>query len=77
MTFFNLGLLNSRMSAMQNRIDQLEKEVLLGPLGITDADEEAVGEMLKRVKDKGIEKRGLLTQEEFREIVDTVRGVRL
>jgi isopropylmalate/homocitrate/citramalate synthase len=49
----------------------------LEQLGITDADDEAVGEMLKRVKDKGIEKRGLLTQEEFREIVDTVRGVRL
>jgi isopropylmalate/homocitrate/citramalate synthase len=44
----------------------------LEQLGITDADEEAVGEMLKRVKDKGIEKRGLLTQEEFREIVDSV-----
>ena len=29
-------------------------------------------EMLKRVKDKGIEKRGLLTQDEFREIVDSV-----
>ena len=27
--------------------------------------------MLKRVKDKGIEKRGLLTDEEFREIVDS------
>jgi len=49
----------------------------LEQLGITDADDEAIGEMLKRVKDKGIEKRGLLTQEEFREIVDTVRGVRL
>jgi isopropylmalate/homocitrate/citramalate synthase len=49
----------------------------LEQLGITDADDEAVGEMLKRVKDKGIDKRGLLTQEEFREIVDTVRGVRL
>jgi methanogen homocitrate synthase len=44
----------------------------LEQLGITDADEEAVGQMLKRVKDKGIEKRGLLTQEEFREIVDSV-----
>jgi isopropylmalate/homocitrate/citramalate synthase len=44
----------------------------LEQLGITDADEEAVGEMLKRVKDKGIEKRGLLTQQEFREIVDRV-----
>jgi isopropylmalate/homocitrate/citramalate synthase len=49
----------------------------LEQLGITDADDEAIGEMLKRVKDKGIEKRGLLTQEEFREIVDIVRGVRL
>jgi lipoprotein-anchoring transpeptidase ErfK/SrfK len=29
-------------------------------------------EMLKRVKDKGIEKRGLLTEEEFRDIVDSV-----
>jgi isopropylmalate/homocitrate/citramalate synthase len=44
----------------------------LEQLGITDADDEAIGEMLKRVKDKGIEKRGLLTQEEFREIVDSV-----
>jgi isopropylmalate/homocitrate/citramalate synthase len=48
----------------------------LEQLGITDADEEAVGEMLKRVKDKGIEKRGLLTQEEFREIVDSVLAAR-
>jgi methanogen homocitrate synthase len=44
----------------------------LEQLGITGADDEAVGEMLKRVKDKGIEKRGLLTQEEFREIVESV-----
>jgi isopropylmalate/homocitrate/citramalate synthase len=44
----------------------------LEKLGITDADDEAIGEMLKRVKDKGIEKRGLLTDEEFREIVDGV-----
>jgi isopropylmalate/homocitrate/citramalate synthase len=44
----------------------------LEKLGITDADDEAVGEMLKRVKDKGIEKRGLLSDEEFREIVDSV-----
>jgi len=44
----------------------------LEKLGITDADDDAVGEMLKRVKDKGIEKRGLLTDEEFREIVDSV-----
>jgi len=44
----------------------------LEQMGIADADDEAVSEMLKRVKDKGIEKRGLLTQEEFREIVDSV-----
>jgi methanogen homocitrate synthase len=44
----------------------------LEKLGITDADDEAIGEMLKRVKDKGIDKRGLLTDEEFREIVDGV-----
>jgi isopropylmalate/homocitrate/citramalate synthase len=44
----------------------------LEKLGITDADDEAIGEMLKRVKDKGIEKRGLLTDGEFRDIVDSV-----
>jgi isopropylmalate/homocitrate/citramalate synthase len=44
----------------------------LEQLGIADADDEAIAEMLKRVKDKGIQKRGLLTQEEFREIVDSV-----
>jgi isopropylmalate/homocitrate/citramalate synthase len=44
----------------------------LEQMGITDADDEAVGEMLKRVKDKGIEKRGLLTPDEFRDIVDSV-----
>src|SRR5262252_2451100 len=41
-------------------------------LGITDSTDEAVAEMLQRVKDKGIKKRGLLTQGEFREIVDEV-----
>jgi isopropylmalate/homocitrate/citramalate synthase len=44
----------------------------LEQMGIEGTDDEAVAEMLKRVKDKGIEKRGLLTQEEFREIVDAV-----
>ena len=48
----------------------------LEKLGITDADDEAIGEMLKRVKDKGIEKRGLLTDEEFREIVDSVAAAK-
>src|SRR6202163_2024618 len=44
----------------------------LEQMGITDADDEAVGEMLKRVKDKGIAKRGLVTAEEFQEIVEGV-----
>ncbi len=44
----------------------------LEQMGIEGTDDEAVAEMLKRVKDKGIEKRGLLTQKEFREIVDGV-----
>src|SRR5579863_4536439 len=41
-------------------------------MGITDATDEAVSEMLQRVKDKGIEKRGLLTPAEFKEIVEEV-----
>ena len=45
-------------------------------LGITDADDDAVSEMLRLVKDKGIEKRGLVTPAEFREIVDGVLAVR-
>ena len=57
-----LGKKSGKMSITYN----LEK------MGITDADDEAIGEMLKRVKDKGIEKRGLLTDEEFRDIVDSV-----
>ncbi|PWU03593.1 MAG: 2-isopropylmalate synthase [Terriglobia bacterium] len=44
----------------------------LEKMGITDADDEAVTEMLRRVKEKGIAKRGLLDQTEFREIVDSV-----
>ena len=44
----------------------------LEQMGITDAGDEAVSEMLKRVKDKGIEKRGLLSETEFKEIVDDV-----
>ena len=32
--------------------------------------------MLRQVKDKGIEKRGLLTPDEFKEIVDSVMAVR-
>lgn len=44
----------------------------LEQLGIRDADDDAIAEMLRRVKEKGIEKRGLLSSEEFREIVDSV-----
>jgi isopropylmalate/homocitrate/citramalate synthase len=44
----------------------------LEQMGITDADDEAVGEMLKRVKDLGMAKRGLLTPDEFQEIADSV-----
>jgi isopropylmalate/homocitrate/citramalate synthase len=44
----------------------------LEQMGITDADDQAVAEMLKRVKDKGMEKRGLLSPDEFKEIVEDV-----
>ena len=44
----------------------------LEQMGITDADDEAVGEMLKRVKDRGMAKRGLVTPDEFQEIADGV-----
>ena len=44
----------------------------LEQMGIHDADDEAVAEMLRRVKEKGIEKRGLVSTEEFKEIVDSV-----
>jgi methanogen homocitrate synthase len=48
----------------------------LEQMGVTDADDDAIAEMLKQVKDKGIEKRGLLNPEEFKEIVDGVLAVR-
>jgi len=48
----------------------------LEQIGITDADDEAVTEMLRLVKEKGIEKRGLLGPDEFREIVDSVLAVK-
>ena len=41
-------------------------------MGITGADDAAVAEMLKRVKERGMEKRGLVSDEEFREIADGV-----
>jgi isopropylmalate/homocitrate/citramalate synthase len=43
----------------------------LEQMGLT-ADDEAVAEMLKQVKDKSIAKRGLVTAEEFSEIADKV-----
>lgn len=46
----------------------------LEQLGITGIDDEMVAEMLRCVKEKGINKRGLLTPEEFKEIVDRVLG---
>jgi isopropylmalate/homocitrate/citramalate synthase len=44
----------------------------LEQIGIRDADDGAIAEMLRRVKEKGTEKRGLVSPEEFREIVDSV-----
>jgi len=44
----------------------------LEQMGITDATDEAISDMLQRVKDKGIAKRGLLSHDEFKEIVDEV-----
>jgi methanogen homocitrate synthase len=48
----------------------------LEQLGITGIDDESVSEMLRLVKDKGIEKRGLLSPEEFKEIAEGVLAVR-
>ena len=44
----------------------------LEQLGITGADDEAVSEMLRIVKERSIAKRGLIAQEEFREIAEGV-----
>ena len=46
----------------------------LEEMGIPDPGDEAVSEILRRVKMLGIEKRGLLNHEEFREIVESVLG---
>lgn len=43
-------------------------------MGLAISDDAAISEMLKRVKRRGIAKRGLVTDEEFREIVDSVVG---
>ncbi len=44
----------------------------LEQMGITGTSDEAVNEMLQMVKERSIEKRGLITPEEFREIADRV-----
>jgi len=44
----------------------------LEQLGITGADDEAVSEMLRIVKERSIAKRGLISQDEFREIAEGV-----
>jgi isopropylmalate/homocitrate/citramalate synthase len=44
----------------------------LEKMGIRDVDDQAVAEMLSRVKERGIEKRGLVSPDEFKEIVDGV-----
>ncbi|MBK5959621.1 2-isopropylmalate synthase [Rhodoplanes elegans] len=41
-------------------------------LGLAVPDDALVGEMLRQVKDKGIAKRGLVTDEEFQEIAESV-----
>lgn len=41
-------------------------------MGIDSVDDEAIVRILDRVKTKGIEKRGLITDDEFREIVNSV-----
>jgi isopropylmalate/homocitrate/citramalate synthase len=46
----------------------------LEEMGIPDPGDEMVSEILRRVKELGIEKRGLLDPEEFREIVESVMG---
>jgi len=46
----------------------------LGELRMGEASDEQLAEMLARVKQKGIEKRDILSEAEFREIVNQVRG---
>jgi methanogen homocitrate synthase len=48
----------------------------LEKLGYPAASDEANAEMLKKVKDLGIAKRGILTDDEFREIADSVMAVK-
>ncbi len=48
----------------------------LEQMGVKDADDDAVSEMLRLVKEKGIEKRGLVSPAEFKDIVEGVLAVR-
>ena len=48
----------------------------LEKLGITEFDDQAINDMLKQVKDQGIAKRGLVTDQEFRMIAESVLGVK-
>jgi methanogen homocitrate synthase len=48
----------------------------LEKMGIAGTDDESIAEMLRLVKDRGMEKRGLVTPDEFREIVEGVLAVR-
>ena len=45
----------------------------LGELGLGEANDDQVDEMLLKVKQMGIEKRDILSDDEFRSIVDAVR----
>ncbi|RAI33264.1 2-isopropylmalate synthase, partial [Rhodoplanes elegans] len=49
----------------------------LEKLGLPIPDDALVGEMLKQVKDKGIAKRGLVTDEEFSKIARDVMAVKV
>jgi len=46
----------------------------LEQMGIADPGDETVSEILRRVKEEGIRKRGLLDQQEFQQIVESVMG---
>jgi isopropylmalate/homocitrate/citramalate synthase len=46
----------------------------LEQMGIPDPGDEVVSEILRRVKEDGIRKRGLLDQQEFQQIVESVMG---
>jgi hypothetical protein len=43
-------------------------------MGIPDPGDEVVSEILRRVKEDGIRKRGLLDRQEFQQIVESVMG---